>query len=187
MRYLHLLALILGALVPFPAHANQVGPLLPLGSARGWLGLPLIVLIEGFILKNFELPSPFKLALKVNVVSALWGLPLTFVNIFIPIPGMFLVYEPRALADAQSQVNAIWFYGVTGLVAMFAMGWFSYWIELKHARKILEPGNAVRKRPLLVANGISYSILIALYLRVWILGLLRAYQHLAGFFSSTTG
>ena len=153
---------------PNTAFANSLAPLLPFMSAAGWAGLPLIIILEGYLLKRAGVQKPYKLSTYGNLISSLAGLPFAAINIFIWIPAIALDSEIIALMRIGRDAWPLFYWSLAGVIIGIIFNWWlSSNIEYRFAKKSGEWSTAQLPKSLFYkVNAASYGILLICFL--WI-------------------
>ena len=162
--------LLIYVIVLFPARcfANSMAPIFPLVSFEGWIAMPVIVPIEGWFYQRNKISSPYLLALKSNLMSALIGLIPAALTFWLMIGPYIGSTEPRetAIGTIFSFISLpVLLWSSFGTILGFVFHWWlSSTIEYKYAsKKDLWKEQGLSKSVFLKANGITYILLFAVF------------------------
>jgi len=148
------------------AYANSIAPILPLFSILGWIALPIIIGIEGFLFRRSNVSEPFRLATYANLVSSLAGLPLAIVTAPLMIPPFPLGSEVKLMIEKGNLKGGsiLVAMGLMGLVMGFAINlWISTRVEHWVASKNMRWKNLALSKKLFIEVNLRTYVLISLF------------------------
>lgn len=152
--------------IPINSYANSMAPILPLINIGGWFALPIIICIEGLILKKQNIEKPIKLAIYSNLISSLVGLvpaALTFWLMLGPVSEreLELLISSNKLDFARSLLLVS---TIACTLAFIFNWWLSSFVEHKFTQKNKYWKKLNLPRSLFYKiNGITYSLLFLVY------------------------
>jgi len=154
------------SMVVLPAFANSMAPILPMISFFGWLGLPLIVLVEGFFWRRKGLKEPFRFSLYANFWSSLVGIIPAALTFWIMV-GPFFDGDVASLLRSGRRDSAIYILILSGIASSLGFvfhWWFTTQIEYRYfLRQKWESTNSqFSKKDFYLVNAITYALLAML-------------------------
>jgi hypothetical protein len=139
---------------PLAAEANSMAPIFPVLSGLGWIAMPLIICIEYFYYRNRKINNSFKLALYSNVASALVGLILAFLTFWFMGGPAIENYSDVILISATITFAGILFHW-----------WLSSIVEYQYSKRhVLWKNSGLSKSIFYKANGITYALILAVFI-----------------------
>lgn len=146
--------------------ANTMAPIFPMISSLGWIAMPVIIILEGLFYYRASINNPLKLSIYSNLTSALFGLIVAVVTLPILLGPAVDPHLPSIYAGA-----------IISMVGVAFHWWLSSFLEYKFSRwhKLWRDTNA----PISLfyrANGITYSLILVLFIVMIIRQLIEYYD-----------
>lgn len=124
MKMKTILLVILFLLLPQIALANSLAPIFPAISVLGWIGLPLIILIETLFYIRKAIRHPVRLAVYSNLCSTLAGVPVAIVTFPFMIGPPIAPYLDAIIVGTAATIGGIVFHW-----------WFSSQVEYRFSKR----------------------------------------------------
>lgn len=148
-----------------PALANTGAVFAPVFGISGLIWIVLIIPIEGLVYKLFKVKSPLRIAGKLNIYSALWGIFISIVLApisWIEQPSQVKVYLESGRGNPDSFLRHL----VSQFVVMMIFYITSTYLENRRRKKKFVDSTLTFKH-ILIANSLTYVIIISLWFSVY--------------------